>query len=135
MRTEKKAVDLAVAEWQEYNEIKGAGQPSRPKPVKGRPQQEEEIMSTIVGCTMVYISACNMNHGQAGIGGHAVDNQGSILRSWAVTRVCTSIPVALTLLAICYAQVEAEKCGWKRIIIRSDAQDIATKLQFHHELV
>lgn len=46
---------------------------------------------------------------------------------------CTSEPVVLTLQAIRYAQLEADKVGWKRIILRSDGQDIVNKLQLYQE--
>lgn len=73
------------------------------------------MMRIAIGCTKVYINACSMNQGQAEFCGIAVDDQGSILRAWVVARDQILDLVAQTLLAIRYAQLEADKHGWKQI--------------------
>lgn len=69
------------------------------------------MRGTVVGCTKVYINACSMNQGQAGLGGFDVDDQGSILRAWAVARDQILNPVAQTLSVISYSQLEMDKHG------------------------
>lgn len=60
-----------------------------------------------------------------------MDGKGCNLRAWAVIRDPMEDSVAQTLLAIRYAQLEADRHGWKRLQIRTDVQAIVDN--FHHQ--
>lgn len=122
-------MDLALAEWLEFNESMEANSGSETLSGRVGYHSGETPSVTAVGCITVYISACGMRSNQAGFGGIAVDDRGTILRAWAVPRGHVSDPVALMLLAIRYAQLEADRYGWKKLQIKSDVQAIMNRLQ------
>lgn len=112
-RSEKEIVDLACAKWHEFCEVQADSTATVPLQANSRIQQKERRRRIAVACTKVYISACSVKQGLVGFGGFVVDDQGRILRAWAMARDQTWDPVAQTLSAIRYAQLETNAHGWK----------------------
>lgn len=65
-RTEKKVVDFACAEWNEFCEFSVKRLPEGYSPLVSSNQQDGQEMDSIVGYTIVYISAYSESKGNRG---------------------------------------------------------------------